>query len=163
MLAQPSLLRAEKPEWSKRTGLNGTRLLSPAYWVVGREQKQQSTTDGEVPSLGTSREKPFQTPRRPQLPPEKGTMTIRSRDGRREPLCYQKPPFSQGLLFLKSPRWSGFCLVWRSSNLTADFSGSEKWLMRASASWGKVAKLPNLFFLLKTEEEQHLFNAKNAK
>lgn len=149
-------LRAEKPEQSKRTGPDGTRLLSPAYWAVGREQKQQSITDRELPSLWGQGRSPSRHQEEHNSLLTKEKWPSGPGMGGESHSAANRLRFPRGL-FLKSSCWSGFCLVWRSSNLTANFSRSEKWLTRASTLWGKVAKLPNPFFLLKTEEQQHLF------
>ena len=58
---------------------------------------------------------------------------------------------------------SGFCFLGRSSNLTANFSGPEEWLPWASDLWGKVAKLPTLFFLWRTEQKQCPIECSDSK
>lgn len=105
---------------------------------------------GDTTPLG-SRRNPFQTPRRTELPLEKGKTAVqgqeRGGDRLQQDMPYrQQAPFSQGPLFVKSPSLSVFCLIWRSPNLNANFSRSEDWLPCVSELWGKVAKLPNLFF-----------------
>lgn len=133
---------------SRARGLAGTKLCCFLQLI----KRQAGNTSKEIASLWIQGRSPprHQGERNSLLRKEKWL----SRTGIGGGTCFyrthssQQAPFSQGSLFLKLPSWSGFRLVWRSSNLTANFSRLEKQLTWASELWGKLAKPPNLFLLL---------------
>lgn len=140
LLAQLNLERTSEgweQEQGKGTGWDHATLLPPAYQDAGRKQKQKRMPKKEIASLWIQGRSPSrgQGERNSLLRKEKWLSRTGMGEGRAftgHTLCSQQAPFSQGSLFLKLPSWSGFCLVWRSSNLTANFSRLEKQLTGAS-------------------------------
>lgn len=142
------------PRWSRR--------LPPAYQAVSRKQRQERRPSKEIPSLWIQGRSPSRHQREKHSLLRKETWLSRRGTGRGHAFTgHTTLPAGSvfpGQLSLQSPSRSGSCLIGRSSNPPANFSRSEEGFAWASESWGKVPKLLDLFLLLKTEEEQHLFN-----
>lgn len=84
MLAQ---LNLEWDKWRLKTRAGQEDWLGPSYAASSSLSRRRQETEaeknaqqGDSKPLG-SRKKPFQGPRREELPPEKGEMAVQDRDG----------------------------------------------------------------------------------